>query len=292
MIRPRDLGWAVLAYVLLIRWIFAWSHPGMAWGGPALVLLGGVEAIATVAALVGAAALIAGRSWGRRVAGIALGAFVVIGILSFMRLGAAAAVFRLRAWAALGVVAEAAAWWLVTRARLGEPGPTRDVGADRAPGSPRAVRLAFRLLLLLGLTLPFAVGLSVRASLAARGRPVYPWAHIFAFPEILGWIFLWGYLALPYAALAFLTRFWLRIPAPRHERRARWLAVTGGTVSLLGIAAGSYPGMWESMDPLLLVALPPYVTAGAAVGVGAGWLVGRFFFRRSGPVPAGRGPGP
>jgi hypothetical protein len=291
LIRPRHVGWAVLAYVLLVRWIFAWSHPGVGWDGPGLVILGAVESVATVAALVGAGALIAGRLWGRRAVGIALGAFVVIGIISFLRLGAADAVFQLRAWAALGVVADAAAWWLVSRARLGEPGPEPAGGADRAPGSPRAIRLVFRILLLTGLTLPFGIGLAVRASLAARGRPVYPWEQIFAFPGILGWLFLWIYLALPYGALALLTRIWLRLPAPRRERRARWLAVTGGVVSLLAATAGAYPGMWESMDPLLLLALPPYIIAATAFGVGIGWLAGRFFFRPGGAVPAPPGPG-
>ena len=69
-------------------------------------------------------------------------------------------------------------------------------------------------ILLVGLLLPWTVGVWVKISLQAKGMPTFPWLYFLAPGRILGEAFVSAYWALPFTGLAFLGRYGLEARLP------------------------------------------------------------------------------
>ncbi len=152
----------------------------------------------------------------------------------------------------------------------------------RRPASA-STRIAARLLATIGLALPLATGLVVRAILKSQGKVVYPWSAIFTVHGVIVWILVDFWLAVPMLGLALLAWLWIDWPGAgepvRGARVARWCAVLGGAVATLAYEIPAYARMWRHMEGLAMVILPMYLTILGGAGFLAGWALGKLVAR-------------
>ena len=95
-------------------------------------------------------------------------------------------------------------------------------------------------ILLVGLLLPWTVGVWVKISLQAKGMPTFPWLYFLAPGRILGEAIVSAYWALPFTGLAFLGRYGLEPGFPFST-----------SVPTTGLPASSFPASWASGAPCL-----------------------------------------
>lgn len=95
-------------------------------------------------------------------------------------------------------------------------------------------------ILLVGLLLPWAVGVWVKISLQAKGMPTFPWLYFLAPGRILGEAIVSAYWALPFTGLAFLGRYGLEPGFPFST-----------SVPTTGLPASSFPLWWAFGAPCL-----------------------------------------
>ncbi len=138
--------------------------------------------------------------------------------------------------------------------------------------------------LALGLILPWATALAVRAWLAHLGQPVMSW------PQIRGYLPLFTiYLAPPFMAPFLLCGLWARWLLRRGQLRHP-VATTGaiiGATSVLSLATIWLHWTWwrDISEPEVFIVIPIVVfcisVAVATIGGIAGYVIGRLIERRA-----------
>lgn len=110
------------------------------------------------------------------------------------------------------------------------------------------------LIICLGITLPWATGISVKLYLQAQGRPTWPWSHFFSPGALVTELWATMWFAAPFLMLAFLAQ-WI-LPGKLSyldrftdwERRAIVLAtLSGGAVGSVRVFLDVF---WE-FDPMV-----------------------------------------